>query len=243
MKKLIISSIILLFSIPSFAQNSREQLLGLKSNLSIDTEIVHSLLPNETFRKKSRGLAVLYSLLMPGMGELYADNYSTGKYFTIADGIIWGVLSGFVIYGNNKEDDYKAYAQAYGHVNTNNKDDNYFGDIGVYENIDQFNTEKELNREFSAVYNVNSHYWSWADRSERKGYRAIWLSSENAKNNVRFAVGALFLNRVVSAIFAVRSVNAYNRRESSTMSWNVNFSVNQIQYTENQLVMNLRFGL
>jgi len=39
----------------------------------------------------------------------------------------------------------------------------------------------------------------------------MWVSSENAFNNVRFAVGALILNRLASAVNAVRLVAAYNR--------------------------------
>lgn len=39
----------------------------------------------------------------------------------------------------------------------------------------------------------------------------MWSSSEQAFNNVRFAVGALLLNRVVSMINAIRLVNKYNK--------------------------------
>jgi hypothetical protein len=38
-------------------------------------------------QRKSPALAILYSILLPGMGELYAGDYSSGKYFTIADGV------------------------------------------------------------------------------------------------------------------------------------------------------------
>ena len=54
----------------------------------------------ETTEKKSVGLGIIYSLLLPGMGELYADAYNTGKYFTIADGVLWGTLIGMSAYSN-----------------------------------------------------------------------------------------------------------------------------------------------
>ncbi|MFZ1288585.1 MAG: hypothetical protein WAR79_00735 [Melioribacteraceae bacterium] len=221
MKKLQLLVILLLLSSQIFAQ--KEQLLNLKSNLSFEIEDQTNLLGDPTFEKKSAGLAILYSVLLPGMGELYAGDYSTGQYFTIADGVIWGSFAGFTIYGNNKENDYKSFAKSYGNVVLNGKDEEYFANISLYENIEDFNTEKELNREFDAVYNINTHFWDWQNSTKRKEYRELWSSSETAYRNVRFAVGALILNRIVSAIFAVKAVNNYNKKQSNELSWNVNF--------------------
>ena len=54
----------------------------------------------------------------------------------------------------------------------------------------------------------------------------MWTSSEQAKNNIRFAVGALILNRIVSAINAVRVVSAYNKGiDESAMGWNLSVYV------------------
>jgi hypothetical protein len=224
MKKITI--IFLLFNITIISNAQTNQLLLIKSNLLVNTDIENSTLLNDSFEKKSPGIAILYSMLLPGMGQLYADDYSTGKYFTIADGIFWSVFSGITIYGKNKESDSRAYAVANAGINLHGKDDAYFANISSYENIDRYNTEQELSREFDAVYDPETHYWSWESESQRKIYRGLWSSSENAKNNVRFAVGALILNRVVSAIFAVRSVNAYNKKQTNELGWNLNFDGN-----------------
>jgi len=241
-----IVSLIILFLIYSTitAQNNK-QLLELKNtyvpksnnqnllseNLDIDTQ---------TFEKKSKGLAVLYSILLPGMGELYADNYSSGQYFTIADGVIWGFVTGYSIYGNNKEDDYRSYAQTFGGVNLDDKDSKYFSDISAYQNIEQFNTEKELNRQFDETYDLTTHSWNWETADQRKEYRSMWTDSEGAFNNVRFAVGALIVNRVISAINAVRSVSAYNKREENKLSWDINFGTKLNPNLPSGIVMNFR---
>jgi hypothetical protein len=34
------------------------------------------------------------------MGELYAESYTSGKYFTIAEGALWGVFIGMNSYAN-----------------------------------------------------------------------------------------------------------------------------------------------
>jgi len=242
MKKLIVILSISIFTITVNAQNLKQI-----SELKTDVKLSESLnLLNKgpvPFEKKSPGLAIIYSILLPGMGELYADNFSTGQYFTIADGVIWGVFAGITIYGNNKEDDYRAFAKSYGNVNLEGKDDEYFANIGTYQNIDRYNTEMELNRNFNEVYEESTHFWSWESNNQRKDYRTLWSSSENAKNNVRFAVGALILNRIVSAIFAVRAVSAYNKRENSELSWNMNFGYKNELNLPPRLVMNFNFGL
>lgn len=115
----------------------------------------------------------------------------------------------------------------------------YFANVGIYENIEDYNKDRELNRRFDEVYDESTHYWGW-EESRRKEYRSLWISSENAKNNVRFAVGALILNRIVSSIFAVRSVSAYNKRESNEVSWNVNFGLQQKPTLPTSLIMNFQ---
>jgi hypothetical protein len=51
----------------------------------------------------------------------------------------------------------------------------------------------------------------------------MWNSSETANNNIRFVVGGLILNRIVSAINAARLVSSYNKSLEEEVSWN--FSV------------------
>jgi hypothetical protein len=123
------------------------------------------------------------------------------------------------------ESNYKAYASGFGGVNINDKDDEYFAIIGDYTNINQFNNEKELNRDFDEIYNIETHYWDWGSSESRKEFRRTWVSSEQANNNVRFAVGALILNRVVSAINAVRLVTRHNKNINEGLGWNVSFGL------------------
>ena len=184
---------------------------------------------NNNPKKKSTGLAILYSVLLPGMGELYANSYESGKYFTIADAVSWGALAGFTVYGDRQRDNYLAFAKSFGGVNPDGKNDKYFADIGFYDDVESYNREQELNRDFQARYTGANNYWKWESDRKRKEYRNLWLSSENAKNNVRFAIGALILNRIISAINAVRLVSAYNKNLNKNLSWNVSFGVqNQV---------------
>ena len=176
--------------------------------------------------KKNPALAILYSMLLPGMGELYAGDYSSGKYFTIADGVLWGAFAGFEIYGKWKENDYKSFAESKGGVNLNGKEAEYFANIGIYQSIDDYNAAMELNRDFDMTYKTAAYYWKWSDNEQRKQYRDLWSSSESAYTNVRFVVGALILNRLISAVNAVRLVSAYNKNLSQEVSWNISVGLN-----------------
>lgn len=232
MKKIILP--LFLFLISSHFVSGQEfknsSLLELKTKLNYKEEpksalIQKNLLPVETKTKKNAGMAIIFSLLLPGMGELYADNYSSGKYFTIADGALWATFIGMNVYGNWQENRYKTYAQSYGGVNPEGKDEDYFAIIGLYTSIETYNNEKALERRFDEMLSEQKFFWKWNSTEERKTYRNIWTSSEQTFNNVRFVVGALLLNRLVSAINAVRSVSSYNSRIENEVSWRVSFDL------------------
>jgi hypothetical protein len=177
--------------------------------------------------KKSAGLAILYSLLLPGMGELYADGYDSGKYFTIAEGVLWGTYIGMSVHASNQEDNYKAYATSNASANTSGKNDDYYSTISQFENIDEYNDQKALERNFNQMYDTEAFFWKWQSTEDRRTYRSMWSSSEQTNNDLRFVVGAMLLNRVVSAINAARLVGAYNNRIDEELSWNVSIGLKQ----------------
>lgn len=235
MKKIILISV--LFSSIIFPQESNS-ILSLKSQI---TQNQHPATSNQfqvssnqkpafvsgtiNHEKKNTGLAILYSLLLPGMGELYANEFESGKYFTITDGLLWGTLAGFNIYGNWQENNYKSFAESNAGVKLNGKENDFFVNVGSYLSVEDYNKEMELNRKFGKVYNPEIYYWNWKSSDLRRDYREMWSSSENAYNNMRFVAGALILNRLISAINAVRLVSAYNKNLEEKITWNLFFSI------------------
>ncbi len=220
----------ILCSLPIFSQNNEmKNLLVLKNEVKTSLENPQKdiqYVQSTEIKKKKAGLALLYSLLLPGMGELYAESYSSGKYFTIAEGALWAVYIGMNTYGNWQKDRYKSYAQANAGVSTSGKSDNYFATIGDYLNLNEYNSAQALNGEFSKMYKT-TYNWEWPSDLDRKNYRSMWVSSEQTFNNFRFVVGALLVNRIASAINAVRAVSAYNKRNSQELSWNISAGVSQ----------------
>ncbi len=195
------------------------------SEISQINDIDQQIALDDVKQKKSTGLAIVYSLLLPGMGELYANAYDSGVYFTVADGVLWGTYIGMNVYGNWQKDRYISYAQTNADVTTENKDDDYYATISEYLSIDQYNDQKAFERNFDEMYNTEQYFWKWNTSEERKVYREMWVSSEQTLNDVRFVVWGLLLNRVVSAINAVRLVSKYNNNLSQEVGWNVSVGV------------------
>lgn len=202
-------------------QELKSSLKESEPNYDASTVSISSYVSSE---KKSAGIGIIYSLLLPGMGELYADAYSTGKYFTIADGILWGTFIGMNAYSDWQEDNYKTYAASSGSViNDANKDEEFYANIGDYTSVYTYNDQKALERNFDEMYDEEAYFWKWNNTDDRRTYRDMWNSSETASNNIQFVVGGLILNRIISAINAARLVSAYNSRLQEEVSWN--FSV------------------
>ena len=170
--------------------------------------------------KKSVALAALYSLLLPGMGELYAGGFSSGKYFLVAEGVLWLTYTGFELYGNALRDDARSFAVAHAGVNPAGKDDRYFVDIGNFLSIQEYNEKQARDRELSRIYTPEDAYaWRWNTDAERAQYRSSRIKAEEMWNNKKFVAAAVIINHVASAINAGRSAAAHNRSLADGLSF------------------------
>ena len=239
-KIFVILFLITFTALPQTAKN----ILALKGEVrqNLISGNSNSLPVKEEFSKKSVMLAITYSLLLPGMGELYAGNYSSGKYFTIAEGVFWGTYIGMNTYSNWKKDRYHSFAASNGGVNVAGKDDGYFTNIGIYTDINEYNDDMARNGDFNKMYNTKLDYWKWTG-SDRTTYRTMWTAGEQAHNNLRFVVGALVLNRVVSAINAARIAAAYNKHAPQQLGWNISAGVSSVASLPTGVILNFQYGL
>jgi TM2 domain-containing membrane protein YozV len=242
MKK--ITLLIVFLSICTFAQTSKDSnTLELQNSLKESnnkTPFLNVNFNSVAVSKKSPGLAILYSFLLPGMGELYAGNFSSGKYFTIAEGTLWGVYIGMDSYGYWLKNNYKSFAASAGGVITANKNADYYATIGNYNNIAEYNDAMALQGNFKKMMDPVSGYWSWQSTADRRNYRNLWVSGEQENNNLRFVVGALILNRVISAINAARLVAAYNKNQTADLSWNVSIGMSNPETLPSSLLFNFQ---
>lgn len=164
---------------------------------------------------KSRFQGALYSILLPGMGEIYAGRLDRAIPALIAEGILWLGYAGFTSYSGWIEEDARNFAVDHAGIQPNGKSDQYFVDIGNFDNVHIYNATKLLDREIGDLYPAesgSSYSWSWDTRVNRKEYNDLRVLSDEMLNASRFVIAGLIINRIWSAIQASFLVRDYNSR-------------------------------
>ncbi len=168
--------------------------------------------------KKSVGLAAFYSLLLPGMGELYAGAFNSGKYFLAAEGVLWLTYGAMDVYGNSLRGDARAFSEVHAGVDPAGKNDQFYVDVGNFLNTAEYNDKKLRDREADLLYDPASGYaWQWDSDASRATFRDRRVASETMYNNRKFVVAAVLINHVASAINAARAAIAHNKEVDNAL--------------------------
>lgn len=158
---------------------------------------------------KSAVVGVALSFLLPGMGEVYAGNFESGRYFFGAElAMILGIGAQYVR-GSSFESDYKLLARTNAGV-SGDKEEQFWRDISSFNSIDEFNAERLRNRDFGGRYNPQTHFWQWSSDADRQQFRDLRIQSDKAYQSIYYLLAAMGINRVLSMINAVRGINTFN---------------------------------
>ena len=171
------------------------------------------LFPESGDSKKSPFQAVLYSLLLPGMGELYAGRFDRGLYPLVLEGILWTGFAGFNLYGGWIKEDARTFAQLHASLHGESFDDQFYVNIGNYNSLDQYNSIKLIERDLSALYaneTQSRFYWNWDSDESRLSYKELRIHSDQMYNAGKFVVVGLIANRIWSAIQSALLVKKHN---------------------------------
>lgn len=168
---------------------------------------------------KSVTLAVVLSLIVPGTGEWYAGNFDSGKYFLIADGAFWLTYAGFEHRGDWLREDARSFGATHANANFSNKDDQYFVNVGSYLSRDDYNLARLRDRRYDQLYTVQEYHWQWNSDANRLRFRDLRVQSDRMYENAKFAIGALVINRLVSAFSAGRTAARVNASYSARGGW------------------------
>jgi hypothetical protein len=161
--------------------------------------------------QKSVVLAVVASLILPGMGEWYAGSFESGKYNLIAEGGLWLAYSGFRMHANWLQQDAQTFANQHAGAQFDNKDDQYSVNIGNFNSTDEYNQAKLRNRENDLVYTTEQYTWQWDSDANRTQFKDLRIRSGEVKNNAKFIIAAVVINHLYSAFSAGRKAAAYNK--------------------------------
>jgi hypothetical protein len=160
----------------------------------------------------------LYSILLPGMGQLSMGEKGHAIPFFIAEGLIWTNYIYWRVAGNLREDDYIEQARLNAGVGVSDADDDYWGLVGQYtrssgEGPNSY--EEELRREARDLHPFDpaaqdayvaenlpagDEAWEWSTEDLRSQYRDTRESANSAFHRAKYSFAAALLNRVVSVI-------------------------------------------
>jgi hypothetical protein len=166
---------------------------------------------SSTESQKSVVLAVVASLVLPGMGEFYAGSFESGKYHLIAEGGLWLAYSGFRMHARSLQQDAQTFAAQHAGANFDSKDDQYPVNIGNFMNTDEYNQTRLRNRENDLLYTGSQFSWQWDSDANRTQFKDLRIRSGEVNNNSKFIIAGVVVNHLLSAFSAGRKAAAYNR--------------------------------
>ena len=174
----------------------------------------------QTVGYKSQSRAVLYSLLLPGLGEIYVGDSRTKAFgFLAAEVGVWSTFFFFRKLEKWKRDDYIELAVVHADIDPIGKDDFFYDMVGFYDCRDDYNKVSRVYTRSNPFYPETPEWdWQWQDDDQKEQYRDLKNGSKAARRNANFTLGVAALNRAVSMIFAWRSARGHNRNLADEFS-------------------------
>jgi hypothetical protein len=182
--------------------------------------------PGQSFEPISPGKAVLYSLLIPGLGDYKLGNRGRAAVFFAVEAGIWVSYAVFQGQGSSREDEYQNLAMLFAGVSRTGHSDEFYATIRDYDNasiyeadvkddgrydLGQVLTNDQLEQYF--IENRVSDYepWVWSSLDRRLQYSEARSSSKTAYRRADYMFAAAAANRLVSAIFAYASARGMHK--------------------------------
>jgi hypothetical protein len=162
---------------------------------------------------------VLYSVILPGAGEYYAESFSSGKYSLMAEGGLWLTYAGLRYHGIWVRDDARLFAAQHAGVTLSGQEEQFEVDLGNYLTTALYNEQQLRDRKFDLMYTASIQQWSWDREANRQSFREMRIRSDEIRNYGRFVIAGLVVNRIFSAFAAARAVNAFNRSLRADLDW------------------------
>ena len=200
-----------------------------KAKLSVSGEAGQDKTINlspELPEKKSVTKAFFLSLLLPGAGEAYVGKTAYTRVFLSIELVGWGMFVANRVNVSKRENDYKNYAAQHAGLSDQDKPDQYWIDIGKFDNTYLYNEQRRRDRDVEAIYPENLPFsWQWDNRENRLYYDGYRIETRQIDERKTYIIGAILLNHVVSAINALRVARAHNR-EVEELGWRLDFDYN-----------------
>ncbi|MCI0513330.1 DUF5683 domain-containing protein [candidate division KSB1 bacterium] len=180
---------------------------------------------------KSPRKALLFSVILPGAGELYSKAYIMSGVFFAAEATLWIMYSSYQGKGKDLEDEFKLYADAHWsqeryeiwinspeareinrtHELPDSKTQQYYEMIGKY---DQF---------FKGWDDADNYTYDGAPSPNRTNYMDMREDSNIQLKNATTMISLAILNHIVSAVDAAWASYRYNKNYAKTKGASLQF--------------------
>jgi len=155
---------------------------------------------------RSARSAFLLSLLLPGLGQIYAGDPAGAKAFLGLEAAMWSAISAFSIYEGWLRDGYRNFAAVHSGADTRDKGEGFLKDIGLYRSIYEHNMmARWADGPEAQVYpEVSGWIWEWDSERSMSKYRKLRRESRSAHRRALFIGFAVVINHFISAVHASR---------------------------------------
>ncbi len=173
----------------------------------------------------SPGKAVLYSLLLPGLGDWKLGNKNRATVFFALEGLIWVSYATFQVQGGNYENEYEDLAVRFAGVSGTDHSDDFYATIRDYDSSEEYEADiKNEGRYYDTGSEALDQYfidnrvedyqpWLWASTDRRLQYSETRSASKTAYRRADYMIAAAAANRVVSAVFAYAGARSAAKHE------------------------------
>jgi hypothetical protein len=179
------------------------------------------MLPSFSHAAEKKGQAAfLKSLIIPGWGQYENGRPKHALAFLGADLLFLGAALSLNHNGRQLQDDYEAFAVAHAGVTGSHGKDFYI-DVANWMNVFDFNDQRMSERNFNAMYDTYTEYWSWDNETNRARMDEMRVDSDRSYNRVIYAIALMGVNHVVSAFHAGRLQSQSSDKSGDRVGWNI----------------------
>jgi hypothetical protein len=206
-------------------------------------------------KQKSVAKAFIYSLVIPGAGQIYNGSKLKGFIFLGIEAAGWVTYAAYTSSGGTKTDDFEAYAR------THWSEPPYWDSLKVFHGVDKWHDDDvfphylpwKINENGDTVADLNQHYyenigkydqfvWGWDDlqqistinpsqpetafrSSNRYTYEDMRHAANQEYDRARGAAFVIIANHLVAAVEAAFSAKSHNQAVQHAAAWDFKFNL------------------
>ena len=207
-------------------------------SVSDDTSVSENEISAVAEAPYSAKLALLKSLLLPGLGHKYVnDGHWSGWAiaYTAADVSLWLSLLGGEWHRNSLITSYETLASGSANADLSGKNRSFYLNLASFESSDVFYETMLRNRAWDQIGYVSdpAFQWEWDSEESFNEFRYLRNDAESLRRRKTILIASLVVNRLLSGAISARKAG---RSSSSSVSMALSAPVERVP------VFSLRVG-